>query len=89
VKYAGHLEIVVNVDVLTVDAEDGGGIIEGREHIGFRDKSFSQILLKNWRYFRSFECRTELVNVKCVPNIHIREFMMQQCQQTGSDSVTV
>jgi hypothetical protein len=54
VKYAGHLEIVVNVDVLTVDAEDGGGIIEGREHIGFRDKSFSQILLNLFLSWSSF-----------------------------------
>jgi hypothetical protein len=28
-----------------VGAEDGGGIIEGREHVGFRDKVVSQILL--------------------------------------------
>jgi hypothetical protein len=42
---AGHHEIVVHVDVFMVGAEDGGGIIEGREHVGFRDKVVSQILL--------------------------------------------
>jgi hypothetical protein len=31
VKNAGHHEIVVHVDVFVVDAEDGGGIIKGRE----------------------------------------------------------
>jgi hypothetical protein len=44
-KNAGHHEIVVHIDVLTVGAEDGGGIIERREHIRFKKKTFSQILL--------------------------------------------
>jgi hypothetical protein len=37
-----------------VGAEDGGGIIEGRKHIGFGDKTFSQILLNlfvSWSLF--------------------------------------
>jgi hypothetical protein len=34
VKYVGYHEIIVHIDVFTVGAEDGGGVIEGREHIG-------------------------------------------------------
>jgi hypothetical protein len=47
------------------------------------------MMLRKWRYFRSFECFIELVNVKCFPDIHIGEFMMQQQRQTGSESMTV
>jgi hypothetical protein len=43
-KNVGYHEIVVHVDVFAVGAEDGGGIIEGREHVGFGDKAVSQIL---------------------------------------------
>jgi hypothetical protein len=46
-------------------------------------------MLRKWRYSWSFECLTELVIVKCFPDIHIGEFMMQQRQQIGSDSMTM
>jgi hypothetical protein len=35
VKYVGHHEIAVHVDVLAVVVENDGGIIEETEHIGF------------------------------------------------------
>ena len=44
-KNARHHEIIVYVDIFVVGAEDGGGIIEGREVVGFGDNAVSQLSL--------------------------------------------